>query len=58
MNAFKLKVIGPMLFLKFTILMAIVFSLTIAKPMAYAAHKGTQKICSVVMNADDCVKHC
>lgn len=58
MNAFKLRVIGPMLFLKFTILMAIVISLTVAKPMAYAAHKGTQKICSIMMNADDCVKHC
>ncbi len=58
MNTPKLRVIGPMLFFKFTILMAIVVSLTVAKPMAYAAHIGTQKICSIMMNADDCVKHC
>jgi len=54
----KLKFIGPMMFLKFTILMAIVFSLTMVKPMAIAAHNGTQKICSYIMNTDDCAKHC
>jgi hypothetical protein len=54
----KLKIIGPMLFFKFTILMAIVFSLTLVKPMAIAAHNGTQKICSYIMDADDCAKHC
>ena len=54
----KLTFLGPMLFLKFSILMVIIFSLTMAKPMAFAAHKGTQKICSIVMNAEDCLKHC
>lgn len=54
----KLKFIGPMMFFKFTILMAIVFSLTMVKPMAIAAHSGTQKICSYIMTADDCAKHC
>lgn len=58
MNTNKLTYIGPMLFLKFSILMAVVVSLTMVKPMAFAAHKGTQKICSFVMNADDCAKHC
>jgi hypothetical protein len=54
----KLKFIGPMMFFKFTILMAIVFSLTMVKPMAIAAHNGTQKICSFIMDANDCAKHC
>lgn len=54
----KLKFIGPMMFFKFTILMAIVFSLTMVKPMAIAAHNGTQKICSYIMAPDDCAKHC
>ena len=53
---YKLNIIGPMLFFKFSILMAIVFSLTIAKPMTIAAHNGAQKICAVIM--DDCSKRC
>jgi hypothetical protein len=58
MNSNKLKFIGPMLFLKFSILVAIIVSLTIVKPMAIAAHTGAQKACSFVMKADECVKHC
>ena len=58
MDTIKLKFIGPMLFLKFSILMAIVISITMVKPMAIAAHNGTQKICSFVMDPDDCAKHC
>lgn len=54
----KLNFIGPMLFFKFSILVAIVFSLTMVKPMAIAAHSGTQKICAYIMDADDCAKHC
>ena len=54
----KLNFVGPMLFLKFSILMAIIVSLTMVKPMAIAAHKGTQKICSFVMPVDECAKHC
>jgi hypothetical protein len=54
----KLNFIGPMLFFKFSILMAIVFSLTMVKPMAIAAHNGTQKICSFIMDTDECAKHC
>jgi hypothetical protein len=58
MNSNKFKFVGPLLFLKFSILMAIIVSLTIVKPMAIAAHSGAQKVCSFVMNADECVKHC
>jgi hypothetical protein len=58
MNTDKLKVLGPMLFLKFSLLMAVVLSLTVVKPIAYAAHSGTQKICSIVMDSNDCTKHC
>lgn len=54
----KLNFIGPMLFFKFSILMVIVFSLTMVKPMAIAAHNITQKICTYIMNIDDCAKHC
>lgn len=36
----KLSIIGPMLFLKFGILVAIIASLAVVKPMAIAAHKG------------------
>lgn len=54
----KLKFIERMLFFKFSILMAIVFSLTIVKPMAIAAQNGTLKICSYFMDPDDCAKHC
>jgi hypothetical protein len=55
---YKLKLIGPMLFLKFSILMAIIVSLTLVKPVAIAAHNGSQKICSLIMDRDDCAKHC
>ena len=58
MNVNKLNYIGPMLFLKFSILMLIIVSLTIVKPAAIAAHKSTQKICSFVMTLDECAKHC
>lgn len=58
MESNKLKFVGPMLFLKFSILMAIIVSLTIVKPMVIAAHAGAQKVCSFVMKADECVKHC
>lgn len=54
----KFNFIGSMLFLKFSILMLIIVSLTIVKPAASAVHQGAQKICSVVMSADDCTKHC
>lgn len=58
MDSNKLKFVGQMLFLKFSILMAIIVSLTIVKPMAMAAHNGAKKVCSFVMKADECVKHC
>lgn len=58
MNSIKLNFVGPMLFLKFSILAITIFSLTLAKPAASAAHLGAQKICSFVMKADDCAKHC
>ncbi len=43
MDSNKLKFVGQMLFLKFSILMAIIVSLTIVKPMAMAAHNGAKK---------------
>lgn len=58
MKISKINFVGSMLFLKFSILMLVIVSLTIVKPAASAAHKGAQKICSIVMQADDCVKHC
>lgn len=58
MNLNKLTFIGPMLFVKFSILMAVIISLTIVKPMASAAHSGAQKVCWFVMEPDDCAKHC
>lgn len=58
MNSNKLTFVGPMLFAKFSILAVIIVSLTLAKPVAIAAHKGAQKICSFVMPAGECVKHC
>jgi len=58
MHLNKLNFVGPVLFLKFSLLMAIIVSLTVAKPMAMAAHKGSQKICSLVMNVEECAKHC
>jgi len=58
MNTKKLNFVGLVLLLKFSILMTIIVSLTIVKPMAMAAHNGAQKVCSLVMKADECVKHC
>ena len=58
MHMDKLTLIGPMLFLKFSILMVIVVALTMVKPVAMAAHKSTQKICSLVMQDAECAKHC
>jgi hypothetical protein len=54
----KFNLIGSMLFLKFSILMVVIVALTMVKPAVIAAHKGTQKICFLVMQADECVKHC
>lgn len=45
MNTNKLSFVGPILFLKFSILMAIIVSLTVVRPVAIAAHKGAQKVC-------------
>lgn len=58
MNLARLNFVAPMLFVKFSILVTIIFSLTLAKPAAIAAHKGAQKICAAIMKADDCIKHC
>lgn len=58
MDSTKLESAGHLLFLKFSILMAIIVSLTIVKPMAMAAHNGAMKVCSSVMKADECVIHC
>ena len=58
MSRNKLTFIGPMLFVKFSILMAIVITLTMAKPAISAAHSSAQKICSYIMKSDDCAKHC
>lgn len=58
METTKYNFVGSMLFLKFSILMLLIVSLTVVKPAASLAHKGAQKICSSVMQADECVKHC
>ena len=58
MNVSRLNVVAPMLFVKFSILVTIIISLTLAKPAAIAAHKGVQKICASIMTAADCAKHC
>jgi hypothetical protein len=58
MSINKLTFIGPMLFVKFSILMAIIITLTMVKPAISAAHTGVQKICSYIMKSDDCAKHC
>jgi len=58
MSRNKLTFIGPMLFIKFSILMAIIITLTMVKPVITAAHTSAQKICSYIMESDDCAKHC
>lgn len=58
MKVNNLTFVGPMLFAKFSILTVIILSLTLAKPAAIAAHKGAQKVCSLVMQAGECAKHC
>lgn len=58
MEGRKFDLLGKLLFLKFLVLSAVVLSLTLARPAAIAAHQGTQKICSFIMQTDDCSKHC
>ena len=58
MKEFPVKVVEKMLGLKLLMLSAIVLSLTLAKPAAIVAHQGTQKICSFIMQPEDCSKHC
>lgn len=58
MKEFPVKVVEKMLGLKLLILSALVLSLTLAKPAAIVAHQGTQKICSFIMQTEDCGKHC
>lgn len=51
--------LSKMFFFKFTVLSALVLGLTLAHPAATIAHKGAQKICSLMMQNDgDCRKAC
>ncbi|WP_298439581.1 hypothetical protein [Geobacter sp.] len=51
--------LNRMLFLKFTVLSALVLGLTLAHPASTIAHKGAQKICSLLMQDErDCQKAC
>lgn len=58
MKVNRLTFVGPMFFVKFSILAVIIVSLTLVKPAAIAAHKSAQKICSFVMPVGECAKHC
>lgn len=58
MKEFTFKTVEKMLGLKLFLLSAVVLSLTLAKPAAIVAHQGTQKICSFIMQTEECGKHC
>lgn len=58
MKEFSATVVEKMLGLKLLLLSVIVLSLTLAKPAAIVAHQGTQKICSFIMQTEECGKHC
>jgi hypothetical protein len=58
MKEFNIQTVEKMLGLKLLVLSFIVFSLTLAKPAAILAHQGSQKICSFIMQTEDCSKHC
>lgn len=58
MKWFSITNVEKMLGLKLLILSIIVLSLTLAKPTAIIAHQGTQKICSFIMQTEECSKHC
>ena len=58
MKEFSVTVVEKMLGLKLLLLSAIILSLTLAKPAAIVAHQGTQKICSFIMQTDECKRHC
>ncbi len=58
MKEFPVRIMEKVLGIKLFMLSFIVLSLTLAKPAAMAAHQGAQKICSVIMQTEDCGKHC
>lgn len=58
MKEFTVQSVEKMLGLKLFLLSFIVLSLTLAKPAAIVAHQGMQKICSFIMQNEDCSKHC
>jgi len=58
MKEFSIQTVEKMIGLKLLLLSFIVLSLTLAKPAAIAAHQGTQKICSFLMQTEECGKHC
>jgi len=58
MKEIKLKAIENLLGAKLLILSVIVLSLTLGRPAAIVAHQGTQKICSFIMQTEDCRRHC
>lgn len=58
MKEFSVQTVEKMLGLKLLMLSALVLSLTLAKPAVIVAHQGTQKICSFIMQTENCGKHC
>lgn len=58
MKEFKLAAVEKMLGFKLLVLSAIVLSLTLGRPAAIVAHQGTQKLCSFIMQPEDCSRHC
>ncbi len=58
MKEFSIQTMEKMLGLKMLILSFTVLSLTLARPAAIVAYQGAQKICSFIMQTEDCSKHC
>lgn len=47
-----------MIGLKLLVLTTVVLSLTLAKPAVMTVHKGAHKVCSLIMQPEECGKHC
>ncbi len=58
MKDFTVNGVERILGFKLLVLTTVVISLTLARPAALTAHKGAQKLCSFVMQTEDCGKHC
>ena len=58
MKEFSIQNVEKVLGLKLLLLSFVIFSLTLAKPAAILVHQEAQKICSFIMQTEDCGKHC